>query len=243
MTSLPAPGSFNAADRKHLRNPPWWHRLAYINRILPTAIRDAVDDAHIAQDAVVLDYGCADQQYRHLFARQRYLGADLPGNPQADVVIRDDGRLPLGDDSVDVVLSSQVLEHVANPALYLEESLRVLRPGGRLVLSTHGIMIFHPDPVDYWRWTGQGLQKILRDVGFEVVTQRGIMGLAATGLQLVQDSLYVALPRMLRPVVALGFQLLMALADRLQSDESRSYNALVFLVIARKPQPVNAETV
>ncbi len=57
------------------------------------------------------------------------------------------------------MLSTQVLEHVTDPRLYLAECHRVLRPGGPLLLSTHGIMVYHPDPVDYWRWTGAGLQR------------------------------------------------------------------------------------
>lgn len=227
-------GQYNQADRSGMRNPPWWHHLAYINRILPAAIGDAIADLQLAPGATVLDYGCADQQYRKLFEQQQYRGADLPGNALADVVIRD-GRLPLADASVDLVLSSQVLEHVDDPADYLRESLRVLKPGGRLLLSTHGMMFFHPDPVDYWRWTGQGLRKIVQDAGFESVSQRGIMGLAASGLQFVQLSMCPRLPRGLRQLAILCFQLLIAAADRLQSDASREHNALVFIVVARKP--------
>ncbi len=83
-----------------------------------------------------------------------------------------------------MVLSTQVLEHVDRPGLYLAECHRVLRPGGRMLLSTHGIMVFHPDPVDYWRWTCDGLQRAVRDAGFEIVRFEGIVGLAATGIQL-----------------------------------------------------------
>lgn len=228
-------GRYNTADRSSMRNPPWWHHLAYINRILPAAIGDAVAGLRLPPGATVLDYGCADQQYRPLFARQQYRGADLPGNPLADVAIDSGGRLPLPDRSVDLVLSSQVLEHVDDPAAYLCESLRVLRPGGHLLLSTHGMMFFHPDPVDYWRWTGQGLRKIVQDTGFELVSQRGIMGLAASGLQFVQLSICTRLPRGLRQSLTLCFQLLIAAADRLQSDASRDHNALVFIAVARKP--------
>ena len=55
--------------------------------------------------------------------------------------------------SFDAVLSTQVLEHVADPGALPAERFRVLRPGGRLLLSTHGIFVYHPDPDDYWRWT------------------------------------------------------------------------------------------
>jgi SAM-dependent methyltransferase len=51
-----------------------------------------------------------------------------------------DGRLPLEDNSFDVVWSSEVIEHVADTARWMSEVRRVLRPGGRLLLTTpsHG---------------------------------------------------------------------------------------------------------
>jgi hypothetical protein len=65
------------------------------------------------------------------------------------------------------------------------------------------------------------------------------MGLAATGIQLVQDAILLRhMPRLLhpvRPLIALLFQSLIAVADRLQGAESRRDNALVFMLIARKP--------
>jgi SAM-dependent methyltransferase len=182
-----------------------------------------------------VDYGCADMAYRDLFGPDvAYLGADLPGNPAAAIELRPDGTLPLAEGSVDAVFSSQVLEHVGDPGLYLAECARVLRPGGRLLLSTHGIMVWHRDPVDYWRWTGEGLQRVVTDAGLQVVRFEGVMGLAATGLQLFQDGTHHRVPRRLqRPYFAL-MQALVAAFDR-QTPESRAENALVFAVVAVKP--------
>ena len=39
------------------------------------------------------------------------------------------------------------------------------RPGGRVLLSTHGAMVYHPNPVDLWRWTGAGLERLFRENG------------------------------------------------------------------------------
>ena len=61
------------------------------------------------------------------------------------------------------------------------------------------------------------------------------MGLAASGLQLVQDAVYWRLPRLVRPLVALVTQALIAVADRLTSAESRRDNALVFALVAERP--------
>jgi hypothetical protein len=96
-------------------------------------------------------------------------------------------------------------------------------------------MVYHPDPVDYWRWTCAGLERAVEDAGFEVVRFEGIMGLAATGIQLVQDAIYYRLPRLLQHGLALVMQTLIAVADKLQGRESRNMNALVFALVARKP--------
>ena len=45
-------------------------------------------------------------------------------------------RIPLGDGTVDVIVSFETIEHIANPGDFLDECVRVLAPGGRLVIST-----------------------------------------------------------------------------------------------------------
>jgi SAM-dependent methyltransferase len=227
--------TFHAERPTDLRRAPRWHRLAHIVRVLPRELEALSRELGLPAGGRVLDYGCAEMPYRDFFpADVEYLGADLPGNPDATIEIGADGTLPVADASFDAVLSTQVLEHVVDPATYLAECHRVLRPGGRLLLSTHGLMVYHPDPVDYWRWTCAGLERIVIEAGFELVRFEGIMGLAATGLQLFQESVYYRLPRLLRAPLALLIQTLIGIADRVQGAESRRLNALVFALVAER---------
>jgi SAM-dependent methyltransferase len=92
------------------------------------------------------------------------IGFDVPGNPYADLHGSIDA-LPVPDASFDVVLCLQVLEHVPDPAAAVRELRRVVRPGGRVLLSTHGVYPFHPNPEDLWRWTHTGLDRLFRDNG------------------------------------------------------------------------------
>ena len=235
---LPAPNRFHRARPRDLHGAqPPWHRMAYIVRELPRGLRRLSAELRVSPSGRVLDFGCADLPYRDFFAPGvDYVGADLPGNPRATAEIGPDGRLRgLADASFDAVLSTQVLEHVGDPALYLEECHRLLRPGGRLLLSTHGMMFYHPDPVDYWRWTCAGLREQLQRAGLEVVRFEGIMGIAATGFQMVQESWYYRVPRRLAPLVALVFQTLARLADRIEPASSRELNSMVFAVVAERP--------
>ena len=207
-----------------------------MSRRLEALIADLLADAGAGAGGRVVDYGCADGPYRHLLgAGTDYVGADLAGNPAATVTVQGDGTLPLPDDSVDVVLSTQVLEHVEAPLVYLAEAFRVLRPGGSLVLTTHGIMHLHRDPQDYWRWTSDGLHKVVTDAGFTVAAQRGILGLAAAGLQLLQAGTAARVPRIMRRRYVVVMQGLVALADRRASETSRIDNGLVLGVRAVKP--------
>jgi SAM-dependent methyltransferase len=64
-------------------------------------------------------------------ARQRY-GSRLAG---ADVLL-ESGKLPYASDRFDAVVSMDVVEHVHDPLPWLEETLRVLKPGGLLFLTT-----------------------------------------------------------------------------------------------------------
>jgi SAM-dependent methyltransferase len=219
-----------------LRESTPWHRLSHITRELPAALERLSRELHVPPGGRVLDYGCAEMPYRRFFGLDvDFVGADLPGNPQAAVRLRPDGTVPVDDASFDAVLSSQVLEHVTDPATYLRECHRVLRPGGRLLLSTHGFMVYHPDPDDYWRWTSAGLRRAVETAGLRVVSFEGIMGPAASGLQLVQDAIYHRRSRWARNLIALAMQSLIKLADRLEPQASRDRNALVFAVVAEKP--------
>lgn len=216
------------------RGLPWGHPMAYIARVLRRAIAEMMPRL-LPAGGRVLDFGCADSPYRSCVpAGCQYVAADLPGNAKASVQVRADGTVPCADGEFDAVLSSQVLEHVRDPALYLRECRRVLRPGGRLLLSTHGTMFLHRDPVDYWRWTCDGLKLAVEQAGFRVLELRGVMGLTPLGLLMVLSGTYRRVPRPLQRIYSALFQGMMSFFDRLHSDASRAENALVYVVLAEK---------
>src|SRR5438552_8530308 len=96
---------------------------------------------------VLIDYGCGTMPYRPLLEKyvSYYIGADLPERT-ADAFIQANGKTDLPDSFADVVVSTQVLEHVEDPGIYLNECYRILKAGGLLLLSTHGYWMYHPDP-------------------------------------------------------------------------------------------------
>ena len=114
----------------------------------------------------VLDVGCGAKPYEPLFApfAESYVGVDPVENPRAELrgSVED---LPVEDASFDVVLCSQVLEHCDDPSRAVSELHRVTAPGGRVLATTHGVMVYHPSPADYWRWTHAGLEKLFAENG------------------------------------------------------------------------------
>jgi SAM-dependent methyltransferase len=113
----------------------------------------------------LLDVGCGVSPYRPYFiAAAEYVGVDAVENPHAQLHGPVEA-LPVPDRSFDIVLCTQVLEHCDDPARGIREMHRVLRPGGRLLLSTHGVQVYHPSPNDLWRWTHEGLRRLVETNG------------------------------------------------------------------------------
>jgi SAM-dependent methyltransferase len=114
----------------------------------------------------LLDVGCGEMPYLGLFEAHasEIVGMDTVANPRATLHGPIEA-IPAPDAAFDVVLCAQVLEHVDDPARAVRELHRVTRPGGRVLLSTHGTMVYHPNPVDLWRWTGAGLERLFRENG------------------------------------------------------------------------------
>lgn len=221
--------------RDDIRRYVSW-RWSHLLRQLERRLRIAIGESALPEGAAVLDLGCADRPYRHLLpAHARYVGADLDGNPVADLAIGADGRVPAADAGFDLVLSTQVLEHVDDPRVYLAEAWRCLRPGGRLLLSTHGIFKYHPDPQDLWRWTHAGLTRTVELAGFRVESVNGVVHAVPAAVQYAADHVGKTWPKPLHYAFHGAVQLLVRLLDALCSDASRKVDALIFVVQARKP--------
>jgi SAM-dependent methyltransferase len=224
-------------------HPPLWEYNFYLMSLLRKGFEDLIKSyVEPGSGAGVVDYGCGSRPYEPLFAGRasRYIGVDIGPNPRADVVAAPDRPLPLPDAGFDVVLSSQVLEHVGDVDGYLAECARLLKPGGMLFLSTHGFWTYHPYPTDLRRWTCQGLKVDVEKHGFTVEKMRGCLGpLAYTTqlrLQLLRGALYQA-GRVALPLIALCnalAQLRMMLEDLVTPGSIGQQNSAIYVLAARR---------
>jgi len=77
--------------------------------------------------------------------------------------------LPFADDSIDIISSNSLFEHVAYPHDIIRESFRVLRPGGVMITTVPFHFVFHGCPNDYLRYTGQFFEEVCTRTGFSPV--------------------------------------------------------------------------
>lgn len=123
----------------------------------------------------VLDVGCGKKPYRKLFSTDTYIGIDIenPGHDHADenIDVYYDGKtFPFPESRFDAVISSEVFEHVFNPEDFLLEVNRVLKPHGKLLLTTPFVWDEHEQPNDYARYSSFGIKYLLERKGFEIVS-------------------------------------------------------------------------
>ena len=106
--------------------------------------------------------------YRSFFPNADYRRADFGELDNLDYAIGNDSRVEEKDATFDLIVSTQVAEHVTDARGYFAECARLLKPGGRLICSTHGTYPDHGCPYDFQRWTADGLTRDVTAAGFEV---------------------------------------------------------------------------
>lgn len=154
-------------------------------------MRDCIPDDHARQvtsryyvdevmgasgaPGLVVDLGCGRGTSAGLFRRHdpevRWVGVDIGDSPEAgqhtpggDPVVHYDGvHLPLGTDSLPLIYSHQVFEHVARPRELLAEIARVLEPGGVFIGSTSQFEPYHS--FSLWNYTPYGFRVLVEEAG------------------------------------------------------------------------------
>jgi SAM-dependent methyltransferase len=82
----------------------------------------------------------------------------------------------------DVIVMSEVLEHVHSPHLAIQNMHRLLKNGGRLILTVPFMLPIHEGPNDYFRYTRYGLEFLLREFKDVRISERNSWAEAANAL-------------------------------------------------------------
>jgi SAM-dependent methyltransferase len=145
----------------------------------------------------LIDIGCGRKPYRELFPGTDYVGLeiDTPATRARGIAERfyDGNTFPCGDAEFDAALANQVLEHVFEPEAFLAEIHRILKPGGKLLLTVPFIWDEHEQPYDYARYSSFGIRYLLEKSGFTVLEAKKTLSHFAAIIQLVNAYFYKAL--------------------------------------------------
>lgn len=114
-------------------------------------------------EALVVDLGAGGRRVRPWVKT-----VDFSQYPGTDYVA-DISATPFAADSVDLVISTGVLEHVEDENAMLAEMARIVKPGGLIHIEIPFLQFYHDDPVDNRRLTLPGLEKFVARYGFETV--------------------------------------------------------------------------
>lgn len=131
----------------------------------------------------ILDVGAGTCPYRSLFAHCQYVAHDFKGYHGEKLgggteygnidLVGDITRIPAQDASFDVVLCTEVLEHVPDPVAAIMEMARLLKPGGTLLLTAPLGSGLHQEPFHYYGgFTRHFYEKFLPEIGVRVTELR-----------------------------------------------------------------------
>jgi SAM-dependent methyltransferase len=126
-----------------------------------------------------LDFGAGIKRPDELAANAVLI--DAIQFPNIDVVTSCD-RLPFNDETFSLVVSQAVFEHLPNPFQAAKEILRVLKPGGTVLIDTAFMTPFHADPDHYFNMTTEGLRAIMN--GYEII-ETGVQPYQAASIGLI----------------------------------------------------------
>jgi SAM-dependent methyltransferase len=164
MASIPVSKEFN---------PPIRSIYYVIRRAL---LRKVMQYAH-ELNGRLLDFGCGAKPYQKLFTNvTSYTGLDYDGeghsHEKEDIDVFYDGiTIPFEAATFDAVFSSEVFEHIFNLEAILPEINRVMKPGGKILITCPFVWPEHEVPVDYARYTRFALRSLLEKNGFQLIAE------------------------------------------------------------------------
>ncbi len=217
----------------------FYHKLNHEEGSIYAYLKDAMSG--FPPGLQVLDAGAGEAPYAELFADHHYTAVDFAeGEGKWDYskldVVSDLHSLPFADGSFDIVICTQVLEHLREPWLALAELHRLLKPGGAIIGTAPLAFGEHQVPHDYFRYTRYGLRGLLEAAGFnvkEIEPRGGYFKYISMMLIILYQQLFVIIePRWLKmilfplriisfPFFFVLFPLLGGLMDKL--DKQRAY--------------------
>lgn len=143
----------------------------------------------------IIDIGCGDKPFENYFSSHNYIGIDF--KPKDTSVIEHDlsNRFPFDDNYFDVVILSEVLEHVPSPYFVLDEINRITKSNSLIFISTPFALQIHGAPFDFFRYTKYFYIRLTKIYKWEMINFATSNSIFSSFLLLFnQFSLFLKLP-------------------------------------------------
>ncbi len=124
----------------------------------------------LSREGTLVDLGAGPTQFADLFLSfKKYIGVDFEPYEHVSVIADLTKDIPLDTASADVVVLSNVVEHIPTTESFFRECKRILVPGGHLVGTVPWMTPVHQEPHDYNRYTTYQLERMLTSAGFSTI--------------------------------------------------------------------------
>lgn len=123
-------------------------------------------------DGVIIDLGGGKSPSYERFWNikpEKFIRVDINEKAEPDVIADLNKPLSFSDNFADAIFLFSVIYILKNPPAVLREINRVLKPGGKLFLTSPFIFNEAKEPNDYWRFTSEGLERLLKESGFNEI--------------------------------------------------------------------------
>lgn len=207
----------------------WYLHLNYIVYLLKQWVLTLEDGPN---SKVLLDVGSGDNPpYDDLFKNKVSKILKLDPFSKIANIKSEVENITLPDESVDLILSTQVFEHVKNPFLASNEIFRVLKPGGQAFISTHGFWEIHRIPKDYWRFMPDGLNEIFNKFShIEIIPNGGTVVFLGQAFNLLSREAFKGI---LKPILLIYWLIIniisLVLSKIFKNNSKISINYVVLL--------------
>ena len=127
---------------------------------------------YLEKENDILDLGGGgklERSYKDVWEKytKNYYVADIVDAPSVTHFMKQKYHIPAEDETFDIVVSGQCLEHVANPFKMFDEMCRVLKTSGIIIIIVPSAGPRH-DVKDYWRFMDDAFEGIVEDSKYEI---------------------------------------------------------------------------
>jgi SAM-dependent methyltransferase len=127
----------------------------------------------LPDEALILDVGAGHGDFADIFEGRNYFSLDIVPYAEVDLVCDLNQSIPFKAGTFDVVVLMNVLEHVFENRGLVKNIAKIIKPGGKLILTIPFLLKVHQAPFDFSRYTPYYLEALAKDAGLTVTTMNG----------------------------------------------------------------------